>query len=24
MNLKPLYQVLDERYTVYWQVNGNV
>ncbi|WP_420239742.1 beta-L-arabinofuranosidase domain-containing protein [Telmatobacter bradus] len=22
MELKPLYQVMDERYTVYWQVNG--
>ena len=22
MELKPLYQVLDERYTIYWQVNG--
>jgi len=22
LELKPLYQVLDERYTIYWQVNG--
>jgi hypothetical protein len=22
MDLKPLYQVLDERYTIYWHVNG--